>query len=59
MKQKLPDKYNITNIINHRTAIAIIDTMVNQGHFTPKDKLEMYTVINRKYSFDSCSIFAA
>ena len=59
MMQKLPDKYNISNILNHRTAIAAIDTLVNKGYLTQKDKAEMYTVINQKYGFNSCSIFAA
>ena len=51
MMQKLPDKYNINNILNHRTAIAAIDTLVNKGYLTQKDKTEMYTVINKKYDF--------
>ena len=59
MMQKLPDKYNINNILNHRTAIAAIDTLVNKGYLTQKDKTEMYTVINKKYGFNSYSIFAA
>lgn len=59
MMQKLPDKYNISNILNHRTAIAVIDTLVIKGHLTAKDKAELYTVINQKYGFNSCSIFAA
>ena len=41
------------------TAIALIDTLVSKGHLTQKDKAEMYTVINQKYGFNSCSIFAA
>ena len=59
MIQKLPDKYNINNILNHRTAIAAIDTLVNKGYLTQKDKAEMYTIINKKYGLNSCSIFAA
>ncbi|MBR5518526.1 MAG: hypothetical protein IKV86_05800 [Clostridia bacterium] len=59
MMQKLPDKYNISNILNHRTAIAAIDTLASKGHLTAKDKAEMYTIINKKYGFNSCSIFAA
>ena len=59
MTQKQPDKYNTENMIRYKTAIAAIDSLVTQGLFTMKDKAEMCKIIDKKYGFNSCSIFAS
>ena len=55
----MKDTYTVKNILNHRTAIATVDTLFNQGAITQSEKREMYRVINKKYGFNPPSIFAA
>ncbi len=55
----MKDTYTVKNILNHRTAIASIDTLFNQGTITQAEKWELYRLMNKKYGFNSSSIFAA
>ena len=59
MTQKQPDKYNTENMIRYKTTIAAIDSLVTHGFLTLKDKAEMRKIIDKKYGFNSCSIFAS
>lgn len=55
----MKDTYTVKNILNHRTAIASIDTLFNQGTITQAEKRELYRLMNKKYGFNASSIFAA
>ncbi len=59
MTEKQADKYSADNIMRYRTAVAAIDNLVKQGLLSAKDKAEMCSILNNKYSINSCSIFAA
>ncbi len=59
MKANPPDKYSADNIMRYRTAVATVDSLVKQGLLSAKDKTEMCSILNNKYSINSCSIFAA
>ena len=58
MTQNQPEKYSADNIIKYKTVMAAIDSLVSQGLLTAKDKAEMSKIIDKKYGFNSCSIFA-
>ena len=59
MTEKQLDKYSADNIMRYRTAVAAIDNLVKQGLLSAKDKAKMCSILNKKYSINSCSIFAA
>ena len=59
MTEKQLDKYSADNIMRYRTAVAAIDNLVKHGLLSAKDKAEMYSILNKKYNINSCSIFAA
>lgn len=59
MTEKQLDKYSAENIMRYKTSVAAIDNLVKQGLLSTKDKAEMCSILNNKYSINSCSIFAA
>ena len=59
MTEKQLDKYSADNIMRYKTAVAAIDNLVKHGLLSAKDKVEMYSILNKKYNINSCSIFAA
>ena len=58
MKNKA-DRYSPESIINYHLALAVMNSMEKSGRLAPERKRKLYTILTRKYGYDSGSIFAA
>lgn len=59
MNEGKDKNYKPENIIQYQVAVAVAEKLESEGLLSPCDKRKILTALNRKYSFDSGSIFAA
>jgi len=59
MNEGKDKNYKPENIIQYQVAVAVVEKLETEGLISQRDKRKIITALNRKYGFDSCSIFAA
>ena len=52
------DVYGPENLIRYHTALSFVDRLVSEGFLRPADRVDIYTMIARKYGIELGSIFA-
>ena len=58
LHQDKQDKYATENMMLHRTSLALLKSLAEDGTFTEKEYRKLSTMLARKYGLSSGSIFA-
>lgn len=59
MNENKEENYTPETLLRYHAAVAVAEKLEAEGFLSPADRRKILTALNRKYGFDSGSIFAA